>query len=316
MRKFISKFSIFCIISLVFATILDFVLCRGLLQMEDYRFQDYAAMLKGGMEHDVLIMGNSRGKSHFNPAVIDTMCYVSSFCIGVGGYPINTQVAKYHIYRAHNKIPRLIVQNVDFMTLGFFEDVRHQHQSEQFLPLVYDSTGRRELKGQGYSFFDLNIPLYRFFGYQQVIKNGLLEVLHLKHYVSRPAYKGHRPEEGSWNGSELERMEIHPVTLSEKGKACFEAFLRDCQKDSVKVVLVQSPMYVGVKDRITGLDAVRTYFEDVSNQYGCIYLDYVDDYPLSLDTANFCVSVHMNAFATDIFTKDFCKDLLSLRLLD
>ena len=75
-------------------------------------------------------------------------------------------------------------------------------------------------------------------------------------------------------------------------------------------------MYVGVKDRITGLDAVRTYFEDVSNQYGCIYLDYVDDYPLSLDTANFFVSVHMNAYATDIFTKDFCKDLLSLRLLD
>lgn len=316
MRKFISKFFIFCTFSLVFATVLDFVLCRGLLKMEDYRFQDYAAMLKGGMEHDVLIMGNSRGKSHFNPAVLDTMCHVSSFCIGVGGYPINTQVAKYHVYREHNRIPRLIVLNVDFMTLAVMEDVRHQHQSEQFFPLVYDSTGRRELRCLGYGFLDLNLPLYRFFGYQQVIKNGLLEALHLKHYVSRPAYKGFRPEEGSWNGSELERMDIHPVTVSEKGKVCFESFLKDCQKDSIPVVLVQSPMFVGIKDRITGLDAVRRYFEDLSNQYGCVYLDYVDDYPISRDTTNFCVAVHMNPIATDVFSKDFGRDLLSLRLLE
>lgn len=316
MRKFITKVLAFSIVMYTIAVVLDYSLCRGLLEMDDYRFQDYAAMLKGGMEHDVLIMGNSRGKSHFNPEIIDEECNVSSFCIGVGGYPINTQVAKYHIYRAHNKKPRLIVQNVDYMTLQMMKDVRHHHQSEQFFPLVYDSTGRRELAGQGYGFFELNLPLYRFWGYQQVIKNGLLEVLHLKHYISRPAYKGHRPEEGNWDGSELDRMEIHPVSVSEEGKAYFESFLKDCQADSIKVVLVHSPMYVGVKKKIIGIDAVQVYFVEVSKKYDCIYLDYMDNYPLSCDTASFCVSVHMNPMATDAFSRDFSKDLLSLKLLD
>ena len=59
--------------------------------MEDYRFQDYAAMLRGGMDRDLLIMGNSRGKAHYDPRVLDSLLHTDSFCIGVGGYPFNIE---------------------------------------------------------------------------------------------------------------------------------------------------------------------------------------------------------------------------------
>ena len=117
MKRFLVKVICFSVALLLLGVVLDFLLCKGLLKMEDYRFQDYEAMLEGGMENDILIMGNSRGKSHFNPAIIDSLSHKSSFCIGIGGYPINAQVMKYHLYREHNWKPRLIIHNVpDFIT--------------------------------------------------------------------------------------------------------------------------------------------------------------------------------------------------------
>lgn len=315
MRKFLVKVICFSVVLFCLGAALDYLLCQGLLKMEDYRFQDYRAMLEGGMNNDVLIMGNSRGKSHYNTQVIDSLCQTNSFCIGIGGYPIDSQVMKYHLYRENNQKPRLIIQNIDYMTVATINDVRNQHQSEQFFPLVYDRVGRKELRRLGYGFCELNIPLYRFFGYQQVIKNGLLEELGLKHYVSRPAYKGFRAEEGAWDGTELARMEQRSAEMSEEGKSILESYLASCRTDSIYVVLVNSPMYIGVKEKVSGMDEARDYFEQIAREYGFTYLDFVDDYSLSRDTSNFCVSVHMNLEATKEFTRDLCEMLCERGIL-
>ena len=315
MKKFLVKCLLFGIVLFFLAAALDYVLCRGLLKMEDYRFQDYDAMLEGGMRHDILIMGNSRGKSHFDTFLIDSLTGHSSFCIGIGGYPFNAQLAKYHLYREHDQKPTLIIQNVDHGTLVMMNDVRHRHQSEQFFPLVYDPVMRKELKKMGYGFLELNVPLYRFVGYQQMIKNGLLEALHVNHYVSYPAYKGFRAEEGKWDGSVLAKMDVSPVVLNEKAKALFEDYLDECQADSIRVVLVYSPLYVGAREKMTGLEEAKAYFSEQAERHGFVYLDYTDD-PICRDTSNFCVSVHMNPTATSAFTKMLCDTLSRLELID
>ena len=312
MRRFLSKFFLYAVSAFALAAALDYTVCSGLLKMEDYRFQDFAAMLKGGMEHDVLIMGNSRGKHHFDPEIIDTMLNVNSFCIGIGGYPINVEVEKYDLYRSHNAKPRVILQNIDYLTMNVLADVRHQHQSEMFFPLVYDRAGRKMMRNLGYGFAELNIPLYRMYGYQQVIKNGILEASGLKHYVSRPAYKGHRAEEGKWNGYELNRMAVNRAEISEESKEVLERFLSQCRKDSVEIILVNSPMYCGVKEKVTNLDEIKTYFDNTARQYGFRYLDYSVDCPIAQDSSNFCVAVHMNPTATKEFTRMLCKDLESV----
>lgn len=314
MKRFLIKTIVFSAVVFILAFGLDRMICSGLLHMDDYRFQDYRAMLDGGMDNEVLIMGNSRGKSHFDPYIIDSICKLNSFCIGAGGYPINVQRAKYRIYKEHNSKPHVIVQNVDHMTLGIYDDVRHQHQSEQFFPLVYDQAGRKELRGMGYGFLELNVPLFRMSGYQKDIKNGLLEFLHLKHYISCPAYKGFRAEEGEWNGTELKNMEVHEIDLSQKGMSTFESFMEECRDDSVSVILVYSPMYFGVKEKLLGLEKVNEYFEDVARRFDFCFLDY-SEIDICKDTSNFCVSVHMNPVATKEFSERFSNDMLDLGLL-
>jgi hypothetical protein len=314
MKKFLLKTLGFAALVLVLAFGLDRLICRGLLKMDDYRFQDYSAMLRGGMDNDILIMGNSRGKSHFDTHVIDSVSGKQSFNLGIGGYPVNAQLLKYRLYRAHNRKPALIIQNADYMTIRVMSDIRNQHESEQFFPLVYDKVMRKELRKSGYGFLELNMPLYRFFGYQQVIKNGLMEALHVKHY-SRPSYKGFLPEKGQWNGSELARMKPEQVVLSEEGKALFEDYLAQCRADSVQVVLVNSPLYAGAREKLLGYDDARVYFEQVAEKYGCLYLDYTDT-PVCYDTTQFVVSVHLNERAARAFSETLMEDLKSLKIIE
>lgn len=315
MKRFLLKFLGFAVMALVLAFGLDRLICRGLLRMDDYRFQDYSAMLKGGMDNDILILGNSRGKSHFDTRIIDSLSRNRSFNISIGGYPINAQLLKYQLYREHNRKPDLIIQNIDYLTIQVMQDIRHQHESEQFFPLVYDKVMRKELRKSGYGFLELNIPLYRFFGYQQVIKNGLLEALHLKHYISRPSYKGFLPENGYWNGSELERMKPEPVALSDEGKSLLEGFLAQCRSDSVQVILVNSPLYAGARTKIIGYEDTRSFFEQVAKEYGCVYLDYTDT-PECYDENNFVVSVHLNSTAARKFSETLIEDLISLNRIE
>lgn len=311
MKKFLKHFVVFSVIIFLLGLVLDRVICMGLLKMEDWRFQDYSAMLEGGMENDVLIIGNSRGKSHYNTYLIDSLLKVSSFDIGCGFYPVNIELMKYHLYREHNKKPGIIIFDVNGGTFWSIDNICHQHQSEQFFPLVYDSLMRKELKSVGYGFKELYIPLYRFLGYQQVIKNGLLEAMHIKHYISFPAYKGFRAEDGGWDGTNFDKMEPGYVDFDKYSCSLFEDFLAQCYADSIKVVLVYSPMYYEATSKMLGLDAFKTWLSSFTDKYGFPFLDYMDSLPLSRDTGNFCNASHMNPTATDEFTTILCEDLLS-----
>lgn len=316
MRKFIIKCLSFGLLVLSLAIALDYLISMGLRRTDCYKYQVFNDIYKGNLDYNVLYMGNSRGFSHFNPRIIDSICHINSYGLGLGGYPINVQIAEYHCYKAHNTTPKLIVQQVDFMTLYMEKDIRHQHDSERFFPTVYDLYTRKELKKLGYGLLDLNCPLYRYLGYQTVIKNGILEFFRIKHYIDRPAYKGFSAEEGEWDGTNVAKMDSIDGSLDEQAMVLFEDYLTECKKDGVYVLLVNSPVYTMTTRKVKNMTKLNNYFENVAQKYGYKYLNYTENYDLCDDTLNFSVSIHLNPKATDIFSKDFAEDMLSLGILD
>lgn len=315
MRKFIIKSLGLGLLVFAFAIALDYMISMGLRRTDCYRYQVFDEIFKDNLKYDMLIMGNSRGFSHFNPRIIDSICHVNSYNLGLGGYPINAQVSEYHCYKAHNGIPKTIVQQVDFMTLNMIDDIRHQHDSERFFLTVYDRSMRKELKQLGYGFWELYCPLYRYNGYQKVIKDGLLEFLGIRHYVERPTFKGFSPERGRWNGKNVASMDSINTWMSERAVALFERYLEECKNDGVYVLLVNSPVYSQTTKKVKDLDKLNHYFDSIAQKYGFKYLNYTENYPLCDDTLNFCVSVHMNSVATDRFSTDFANDLVALGLI-
>lgn len=308
MKRFIIKTVAFFTILLGLAWGLDYIISKGLLEMEDYRFMSWSEMQKGDINADIVIMGNSRGFSHFEPWTIDSICNTTSYCLGLGGYSITVQDLKYHYYRLYNKKPKYIIQQVDYYTLRN-DSAPHQHESEQYLPMIYDSRIHDEFLRVGYTNLDIYCPLYRYWGYQMVIKNGLLEFLGVKHYVRDPSRRGHHYEKGEWDGSELTRMDTIHAQFNLKGKAYFEQYMRERAEEGIKVILVNSPTYIGANNKTTGLDTINTYFDSIASVYNTVYWNYNEGYEMCNDTANFCVSVHMNPQATHQFSIDFANDL-------
>ena len=308
MKRFIIKAITFFTILLGLAWGLDYIISKGLLEMEDYRFMSWSEMQKGDINADIVIMGNSRGFSHFEPWTIDSICNTTSYCLGLGGYSITVQDLKYHYYRLYNKKPKYIIQQVDYYTLRN-DSAPHQHESEQYLPMIYDFRIHDEFLRVGYTNLDIYCPLYRYWGYQMVIKNGLLEFLGVKHYVRDPSRRGHHYEKGEWDGSELARMDTIHAQFNLKGKAYFEQYMSERAEEGIKVILVNSPTYIGANNKTTGLDKVNTYFDSIASVYNTVYWNYNEGYEMCNDTANFCVSVHMNPQATHQFSIDFANDL-------
>ena len=113
MKKFLIKISIFAVVLYGLAWGVDYMISTGLQQMDDYRFMSWHEMQQGGINADIIIMGNSRGFSHFEPWTIDSITGMSCNNLGLGGYSITVQTLKYQLYRLHNTKPKMIIQQVD-----------------------------------------------------------------------------------------------------------------------------------------------------------------------------------------------------------
>lgn len=196
---------------------------------------------------------------------------------------------------------------MDAATLRYDEAPRN-HQSEQFLPLIYDKQMHNELRRVGYNWLDMHCPLYRYWGYQMVIKNGLTEFFGLKHNTKDPYCHGLHYAIGKWDGSKLAKLDTIKAVINEKGKAYFELFMQRCADEGIKVLLVNSPTYIGATNKTIGLDEVNAYFDSTAYVYNTEYWDYTHD-EICNDTTNFVVSVHMNPYGTHQFSVDFANKL-------
>lgn len=314
MKRFIIKILVAGLVALVLASVTDVIVSKGLLNMEDCRFQSWNDMLKGGMSHDVLIMGNSRGFSHFDPQILDSALSVNSYCIGIGGFPINIHMVKYDFYREKNAKPKLIIYNVDYITLNIM-NLKRQFTSEQFFPAMYSKTINKAVGGLGYDLFDRYVPMVRYFGYQKVIKDGILEFLHIKHHVDRSSYKGHSPEPGPWDPSILNETDKVSYCFVPEAVEMFESFLSECKREGIEVVLVDSPIYYEFSDMVVDLDSLTAYYQRTADIYGFRFLDYTKDCYLCEDSSYFSNPVHLSPEGTKLFSRMFSHDLDSIMSL-
>ncbi len=282
--------------------------------MEDYRFQSWNTILNDTTNYDVIIMGNSRAEMHISTKIIDSVLQVNSYNFGIGGYPINTQLFKYNLYRQTHKAPKIIIQQIDYATLRIIESIKNQHQSEQFLPLTYVPYGRECLHQMGYSTIDVYLPLVRYFGYQMVIKNGLLEFLGIKHYKN-PSQKGFYTIAGEWDGENLAQLQPREEKLDSTAMHLLCEYLKEATAEGVKIVLVNAPFYAEAREQITNYNSIDSTFESLAQRYNGIYLNYSTDYYLNADTSNFTVSVHLNPQSADRFSIDFANALDSLGIV-
>ena len=305
MKKFIYKVIIFLVVILTAAYALDYAISSGLKRMEDYRFQTWTAIVDSKINADLLVIGNSRALSHFSPLILDSSLHLNSYNLGIGGHQFNIHNLRYQLYKEHNILPKIILLNVDFFTM---QTNPFGHEREQVLPFVRDSVFQNELPKIGFSKAELYLPLFRYFGYQMVIKNGLMEFLHLHHYNTQASLKGYWPETGKWNPLALNNLEEFSTIIEKENVTKFENLIKECKRNHIQIILIYSPIFYVALNKVQNKSAFDSLFHTISQKYKVPYLDYSND-SICNDTNYFHVAIHLNKYGAEKFSRKLAIDV-------
>lgn len=314
MRKFIEKILVFSITAYVLALGIDYMISRGLANSSGHPHQAWREIRSGDFPADIVILGTSRALEHYDPYIIDSITGLQSYNLGMGGYSVNVELMKYRYYLHYNTQPKYIIYDVDQLLL-MIDNVVHQHQSEQFLPLFYDGAAREDMRQLGYSWVDEYIPMARYWGYYVQNKRGIFECLNIKHYCDYPSYKGHHPDPDPWSPSRLHYSDTIPSRVDIEAKAIFLNFVQKCHEDSVQLIFVTSPVYYAYVDMSPEWNQYIAWYDSITKANNIPYLNYMT-HKICHDSTMFNAGVHLTPTGTKLWSGILSNDLINLHIFE
>lgn len=308
MRRFLTKLAITVAALFVLAYGLDWLITKNLRHSDARMFHTYNAILNDSLLCDALIMGSSRGQVQYSPRIIDSITGLNSYNISVDGRCIDAEVTIYNFYRRHQPKPKVIIQNIDWGTL----QMSNGYEREQYLPyLRKDNDLYREIKErEDFSWADHYLPLMRYAGYHETIKEGL----GLKAKMARPKNidRGFIATDKEWDGVAFRAINTLGFTVNDEAVEIFDRYLQQCKQEGIEVVMVYAPFYIGATEKMgSDADSMFALYQGFADKYGYPILNYTYD-SISYDTLNFYNASHLNRRGAEQFSLKLAQDLKNL----
>lgn len=308
MRRFLTKLAITVAALFVLAYGLDWLITKNLRHSDARMFHTYNAIYNDSLQCNALIMGSSRGQVQYSTRIIDSITGLNSYNISVDGRCIDAEVTIYNFYRRHQPKPKVIIQNIDWGTL----QMSNGYEREQYLPyLRKDNDLYREIKErEDFSWADHYLPLMRYAGYHETIKEGL----GLKAKMARPKNieRGFIPTDKEWDGAAFRAIHALGFTVNDEAVEIFDRYLQRCKQEGIEVVMVFAPFYIGATEKMgSDADSMFALYQGFADKYGYPILNYTND-SVSYDTLNFYNASHLNRRGAEQFSLKLAQDLKNL----
>ena len=303
MKKFLLRLAYFFIAIFVLACLFDVFISYRLTQSSERKYQQWSGLYQDSINADVIILGNSRALTQYDPSIIDSFLNTNTYVLSFDGSAINRQMIKYENYRRLiNHKPKLILQNIDLMTMA----VTHGYEREQFFPyFIFD----RDLVYsfqiyEKFNFLELYLPCFRYIGYPREVKKAL------KMYseYSEPLYKGFYAVDRPYDGSMLKNMHEVNAALDTNMIKKFEEYCTNIKKDSISICFIYAPIYIEATEKMTNIINMYDTYKKIAEQHEIPILDY-NYHTISLDSTNFYNATHLNKKGAELFSKQLTKDL-------
>jgi len=314
MIKYLTNITIFCVIILIFAFIVDMLVSQGLRYTPKNHLETMNMVMHDSPNYDVLILGNSRGANGYSTYILDSILGCNSYNLSISGKAFRISNLRYQAYRRNNPAPRLVIINIDHIemgegTLGF--------ENYMFYPYITDTLVKPVLEMNHFSWLDRHLPMYRYRGDYKYIGLGLCELFNIYHLHGR-GYKGYSPNpNGSWDGSAM-RNEIKGkphnigVGLDSAVLEIADLFLAQAKEEGIHVVMVYSPLYYQVQENLSPkYYTLMIACNDLSQKYNVPILDY-QKLPLNKDSTYFRDGNHLCQLGAELFTTQLAHDIDSL----
>lgn len=308
MKRFLIKLGITFAALLAIAYGLDWLITMNFRHSDARMFHTYNAIFNDSLQCDALIMGSSRGQVQYSTRIIDSITSLNSYNISVDGRCIDAEVTIYSFYRRHCPKPKVIIQNIDGGTLL----MSNGHEREQYLPyLRKDNDLYKEIKErEDFSWTDHCLPLMRYAGYHEMIKEGL----GLKAKMARPENidHGYIATDKVWDGTAFRAIDTLDFTVNDEAVEIFDRYLQQCKQEGIEVVMVFAPFYIGATEKMgSDADSMFALYQGFADKYGYPILNYTYD-SVSYDTLNFYNASHLNRRGAEQFSLKLAQDLKNL----
>ena len=303
MKRFLFRLTLFLFLVFVVLAIVDALYSYFVARSGQPYVAAWNDIINGDIDADLIAMGNSRALHHIDPFVLDSVLGASSYNLALDGAPINYQIQKYKVFCSHNIIPKVIIQNIDYVSLYYGTGM----EKHQLLPFWWDFAVRKEIMPyEPYPFPDKYIPLYRYHGY-----NLAMLVQHEEHNDT----KGFDGVNLRWDGEAFRQIDSITFISDERTEKMLDGFLAETKTEGIKVVFVYTPMYIGATNKLTNPEEMHNVYQRLADRYGIPILDYTYS-ELCYDTTYFFNALHLNARGADLFSKTLAHDIKKLGLLN
>ena len=304
--------ALFLLILIVLCHALDYMVTAGLRKTELPQYAEWNAVLSGEAAADVIVQGSSRAWVGLSPAIIGGRLGMSCYNLAVNGYPLDMELARYRLYRAHAQDPKIIIQSVDTYSFNTRPDL---FDNNQFLPYLSEEPVREAVEPYRYfHWYDYELPLVRYRGKLELMWRGMAEFLGIRHYVNHRD-RGYQPQDLQWSDEFAEFVEAHPNGYEQVWKQTmvdeFDEFLSECGRDGIMVVLVYPPEYFGARELLNNREELFAIFRRLADKHGVEFLDYSYD-QMANDTKYFYNSQHLNRLGAETFSARLAEDLAAL----
>ena len=301
MKKFLLKTLSFAALTLVLLAAVDFAYSKMVENSNFYPCKSWYDVMHGQVDAQVVAVGNSRTQVQIDPALLDSILQLNTYNLGMDGSPANRQVVKYRLYRQYNPKPRLIIQNIDYNTLTFAQG----YLREQFMPYFWRAGFCREVcPTEHFSLAERCVPMLRYHGYGP------------NEFLSNPnvLYKGYRAQDKTWDGTAYLQTDSISFLVNDTTAAMFEDYLAQVKADSIEMVFVMAPIYIGATEKMTNLQEMYDCYRGYAERYDIPLLDYTY-MDICYDTCYFYNAMHLNSTGAGIYSRKLAEDIKALGLL-
>ena len=300
MKRFFLKIFI-TLTPLLALYLIDFVYSQLDMRSRGVTKESWYELMHDNIKANVVVMGNSHAKNHYNPTIIDSILKSSTYNLGLQGCNIRELVPRYNLYRDKQDKPELIIQDINLYTLA---NEVGQHNS-QFFPYFWNSALRKEyFPLEPFSFQEKYLPLYRYSGTKINLKRK-----------PRILEKGYHGIDEVYDGTRFRQVSTVQFDYTDTSLCLFDEYLARNKAEGIKMIFVYSPTYIGVLDKMTNLNEMYSVYQELADRYDIPVLDYTY-MGMCYDTTFFANATHLNIAGAKIFSDSLANDLLKLGLID
>ena len=311
MKKFLKKFSFYLFIILSICFISQYLIDAGLRKYDNNLYGNLNRMYHGEINADIIFGGTSRIRVTIDPKIIEDSTKLSSYNFGLDGSGFDSEMAIWEFYLNHNKPPKLLVQDVDFLVLV---KEKYLYRKEQYLPYLDQSCIYNKLKNiDNNLWYEKYIPLYKYRGLREQIFLGIKSFFNIAKKPEYSGYKGYEGQDIPWDNKFDEFREQYKVYIFrehelDRGFNYLKNLIKECKEKNIQLILINPPMYIGFLNLYVQRDSIDSIVNNMAKANNIQYWNYSSD-SLNYKRKYFYNSMHLNMTGSKIFSRDVAEKL-------